>query len=115
MIIQQEVIQPWLSLTTRQVTDVVMYDEEILSVKGGRQVPEPQPHLDDETGSERTRQLCALKYLHGYPDYRVVDPIKENYPACTMPLAATSPAVVTPEILCNIQYAQEYVAHVALI
>ena len=105
----------WLSLTTRQVTDVVMYDEEILSVKGGRQVPEPEPHLDDETRSERTRQLCALKYLHGYPDYRVVDPIKENYPACTMPLAATSPAVVTPEILCNIQYAQESVAHVALI
>ena len=105
----------WLTLTTRQVTDVVMYDEEILSVKGGRQVPEPEPHLDDETRSERTRQLCALKYLHGYPDSRVVDPIKENYPACTMPLAATSPAVVTPEILCNIQYAQEYVAHVALI
>ena len=92
-----------------------MYDEEILSVKGGRQVPEPEPHLDDETRSERTRQLCALKYLHGYPDSRVVDPIKENYPACTMPLAATSPAVVTPEILCNIQYAQDYVAHVALI
>ena len=105
----------WQSLTTRQITDVVMYDEEILSVKGGRQVPEPEPHLDDETRSERTRQLCALKYLHGYPDDRVVDPIKENYPACTMPLAATSPAVVTPEILCNIQYAQEYVAHAASI
>ena len=28
----------WLILTTRQVTDVVMFDEEILSVKGGRQV-----------------------------------------------------------------------------
>ena len=68
----------WLSLTARQVTDVVTYDEEILSVKGGRQVPEPEPHLDDETRSERTRQLCALKYRHGYPDYRVVDPIKEN-------------------------------------
>ena len=26
-----------LTLTTRQVTDVVMFDEEILSVKGGRQ------------------------------------------------------------------------------
>ena len=51
MIIQQEVIQP------------------------------PEPHLEDETRSERTRQLCALKYLHGYADYRVVDPIKENYPS----------------------------------
>ena len=27
-----------LTLTTRQVTDVVMYDGEILSVKGGRMV-----------------------------------------------------------------------------
>ena len=92
-----------------------MYDEEILSVKGGRQVPEPEPHLDDETRSERTQQLCALKYLHGYPDHKVVDPIKENYPACTMPLAAISPAVVTPEILCNVPYVQDYVVHVALI
>ena len=71
--------------------------------------------MDDETRSERTRQICASKYLHGYSDTRVVDPLKENYPACTMPLSATSPAVVTPEILCNIQYMQEYVAHVALI
>ena len=29
-----------LTLTTRQVTDVVMYDEDILCVKGGRQVPD---------------------------------------------------------------------------
>ena len=29
-----------LPLTTRQVTDVVMYDEDILCVKGGRQVPD---------------------------------------------------------------------------
>ena len=58
----------WLTLTTRQVTDVVMYDEDILSIKGGRQVSEPEPYLDDETRSERTRQLCASKYLHGYPD-----------------------------------------------
>ena len=105
----------WLTLTTRQVTDVVMYDQEILSVKGGRQVSEPEPYLDDETRSERIRQICASKYLHGYPDSRVIDPIQENYPACTMPLAATSPTVVTPEILCNVQYAQEYVTHVALI
>ena len=48
----------------------------------------------------------------GIRTLRVIDPIKENYPACTMPLAATSLAVV---ILCNIQYAQESVTHVALI
>ena len=89
----------WLTLTTRQVTDVVMNDQEILSVKGGRQVSEPEPYLDDVTRSERIRQICASKYLHGYPDFKVIDPIQENYPACTMPLAATSPAVVTPEIL----------------
>ena len=105
----------WLTLTTRQVTDVVMNDQEILSVKGGRQVSEPEPYLDDVTRSERIRQICASKYLYGYPDSRVIDPIKENYPACTMPLAATSPTVVTPEILCNTQYAQDYVTHVALI
>ena len=76
---------------------------------------EPEPYLDDVTRSERTRQLCASKYLHRYSDSIVIDPIKENYPACTMPLAFTSPSVVTPEILCNLQYAQEYVTHVALI
>ena len=68
----------WLTLTTRQVTDVVMYDEEILSVKGGRQASEPEPYLDDVTRSERTRQLCASKHLHGYPDSRAIDPIKEK-------------------------------------
>ena len=47
-----------LTLTTRQVTDVVMYDEDILAIKGGRQIAAPEPHLDDETRSERTHQLC---------------------------------------------------------
>ena len=32
-----------------------------------------------------------------------------------MPLSATAPTNVTPEILRNMQYAQEYVEHVALI
>ena len=105
----------WLTLTTRQVTDVVMNDQEILSVKGGRQVSEPEPYLDDVTRSERIRQICASKYLYGYPDFKVIDPIQENYPACTMPLAAASPTVVTPEILCNTQYVHDYVTHVALI
>ena len=71
--------------------------------------------MDDETRRERTRETCALRYLDGYPDTKVIDPIKENYPACTMPLSATTPIHVTPEILCNTQYAQEYVEHVALI
>ena len=83
--------------------------------KGGRQVSEPEPYLDDVTRSERIRQICASKYLYGYPDFKVIDPIKENYPACTMPLAATSPTVVTPEILSNTQYVHDYVTHVALI
>ena len=43
----------WLTLTTRQVTDVVMYDEDILSVKGGRQVSDAEPSMDDETRRER--------------------------------------------------------------
>ena len=58
----------WLSITTRQVTDVVMNDQDILSVKGGRQVLEPEPYLDDVTRDERIRQICASKYLYGYPE-----------------------------------------------
>ena len=105
----------WLSITTRQVTDVVMYDLDILSVKGGRQVQGPEPYLDDVARAERIRQICASKYLYGYPESKVIDPIQECYPACTMPLASTTPAVVVPEILCNTQYVHDYVKHVALI
>ena len=36
----------------------------------------------------------------------MIDPIKENYPACTH---------VTPEIMRNQQYAREYLEHVVLI
>ena len=105
-----------LTITTRQVTDVVMYDEDILAVKGGRMVKDDQgASLDEETKREETRKTCALRYLEGYPDTKVVDPIRDNYPACTMPLSATTPLHVTPEILCNKKYAQEYVDHVALI
>ena len=105
-----------LTLTTRQVTDVVMYDEEILSVKGGRMVPDDhRPPVDEDTKREETRKTCALRYLEGYPDTKVIDPIKDNIPACTMPLSAPAPLHVTPEILCNQKYAQEYVEHVALI
>ena len=105
----------WLSITTRQVTDVVMNDLDILSVKGGRQVLGPEPYLDDVARDERIRQICASKYLYGYPESKVIDPIQENYPACTMPFSATSPAVVAPEILCNTQHVHDYVKHVALI
>ena len=106
----------WLALTTRQVTDVVMYDEDILCVKGGRQIPDDADEiLDEEVKREATRKVCALKYLDRYPDTKVIDPIKDNYPACTMPLSSTSPVHVTPEIMRNAQYAQEYIAHVALV
>ena len=72
-----------LALTTRQVTDVIMYDEDILCVKGGRKVPDDADEiLDEEEKRETTRKTCALRYLEGYPDTKVIDPIKENYPAC---------------------------------
>ena len=45
----------------------------------------------------------------------MVDPIRDNYPACTMPLASTAPVHVTPEIMRNTQYVEEYIAHVALV
>ena len=93
-----------------------MYDEEILSAKGGRKVKDDhQASADEEAKREETRKTCALRYLDGYPDTKVIDPIKENYLACTLLLLATTPLHVTPEILCNKQYAQEYVEHVALI
>ena len=105
----------WLPLTTRQATDVVMYDEEILRVKVGRQIPDDVGAiLDTEKKREEMRKLCSLRYLDGYPDTKVIDPIKENYPACTMPLSSTSPTHVTPEIMRNVQYARDYIAHVAL-
>ena len=89
------------------MTDVVMYDEDILCVKGGRQVPDDTSViLDPEKRREAVRKICALRYLDGYPDTKVIDPIKENYPACTMPLSSTSPIHVTPEIMRNAQYAQ---------
>ena len=92
-----------------------MYDEEILSAKGGRKVKDDhQAPADEEAKREETRQTCALRHLDGYPETKVIDSIKENYPACTMLLSAT-PLHVTPEILCNKQHAQEYVEHVALI
>ena len=105
-----------LPLTTRQVTDVVMYDEDILRAKVGRQVPDDMDAiLDPEVKKEEVRRICSLRYLDGYPDTKVIDPIKENYPACTMPLSSTSPTHVTPQIMRNQQYAQEYITHVALI
>ena len=76
-----------------------MYDEEILSVKGGRKVKDDhQAPADKEAKREETRQTCALRYLDGYPDTKVIDPIKE--PAYTMLLSATTPLHVTPERFC---------------
>ena len=105
----------WLPLTTLQVTDIVMRDEDILCAKGGRHVPDnSQEILDPEENREAVRKVCALRYSDGYPDTKVIDPIKENFPACTMPLSSTSPTYVTPEIMRN-QYAKEYIEHVALV
>ena len=60
--------------------------------------------IDEEAKREETRQLYALRYLDDYPDTKVIDPVRDNYPACTMPLSATTPLHVTPEILCNQRY-----------
>ena len=106
----------WLPLTTVQVTEVVMRDEDILCAKGGRHVPDNSQVISDpEEKREAVRRVCVLRYLDGYPDIKVIDPIKENYPACTMPLLSTSPTYVTPEIMRSQQYAREYLEHVALI
>ena len=101
----------WLPLTTLQVTDVVMRDEDILCAKCGRHVPDNSQVLSDpEEHREAVRKVCALRYLDGYPDTKV-----ENFPACAMPLSSTSPTHVTPEIMRNQPCAREYLEHVALI
>ena len=93
-----------------------MFDEDILRAKGGRHVPDNSHKiLDSEENRERVRKACALRYLDGYPDTKMIDPIKENFPACTMPLSSASPTYITPEILRNQQYAKEYLEHVALV
>ena len=43
----------WLPLTTRQVTDVVMYDEEILRVEVGRQIPDDVGAILDTERKEK--------------------------------------------------------------
>ena len=51
-----------LALTTRQVTDVVMFDAEILSVKLGRQVKDDQDEpMDEEMKREResSQNMCS--------------------------------------------------------
>ena len=105
----------WMPITTRQVTDVVMNDQDILAVKGGRQVAGPEPYMNDMERLDRIRQVCASRYLSGYPVTKVIDPLQVNYPACTMPLAATAPLVITAASLCTPQYVCDYVKHVGLI
>ena len=89
----------WLPLTTRQVSDVVLL-EDILFPKGGKHAPDDSHEiLDPEENREAVRKARALRYLDGYPDAKVIDPIKENFPACTMPLSSPSPTYITPAIL----------------
>ena len=59
--------------------------------------------------------MCAARYVDGHSDTKVIDPIKENFPSCTMPLSCTTPVSVTPAIMHNQEYAAEYLAHVSLI
>ena len=63
----------WLPLTTGQVSDVVVLDEDILRAKGGRHVPDNSHEiLDPEENREAVRRACALRYLDGYPDTKVM-------------------------------------------
>ena len=71
-----------LTLTTRQVTDVVMYDEEILSVRGGRMVKDDhRPPVDKETRREETRKTCALRCKltrEPIPVWNIVKKVRTN-------------------------------------
>ena len=53
-----------------------MYDEEILKVKIGPQVPdEIGATLGPEELSEEIRRVCSLRYLDGYLDTKVIAPM----------------------------------------
>ena len=105
----------WLPLSTRQVSDVVQLDDDVLRPKGGSHVQDDSHEIQDlEKRREAIRQVCSLRHLEGYPDTKVIDPVKENFPACTMPLSCTTPAYITPAILRNRQCAKEHLAHAAL-
>ena len=52
----------WLPLTTSQVSEVVLLDEDILCAKGGRHVPDNSHEiLDPEENREAVRKACALR------------------------------------------------------
>ena len=59
--------------------------------------------------------MCAKYYLEGYPEEMVVGAIRDSFPACTMPLACTSPVRASPSITRNPEYALDYVRHAALV
>ena len=61
------------------------------------------------------REVCAKYYLEGYPEKPVVDPIKDIFPSCSMPRSCTVLQFVSPIILENGDYAQNYIEHVARI
>ena len=80
-----------LTLSTKQVSDIVEFDEEILRPKGGRLRPDDQMPTSEDSSDrlEAIRHVCAVYYLEGYLDLKVVDPIKDNFPSCTMPLSSS--------------------------
>ena len=71
----------WMTITTRQVTDVVMNDQGILAVKGGRQVSASEPYMSDVDRIEKIRRVCASTYLSGYSEAKVLDPIQLTVPS----------------------------------
>ena len=106
-----------LTLSTRQVSDVVKLDEEILRPKEGRLRNDGQMPASEDPNErlEAIRQVCATCHLEGYPDTKVIDPIKDNFPSCTMPLSCTTPLTGTPAIMRNQDHARDCLSHVSLV
>ena len=100
-----------LTLSTQQFSHIVCSDEEILRPKGNRLPADHEmSHREDPSDRrEEIRQARSKFYLEDYSDENVVDPIKEFFPACTMPLSCTCPLTVSPAIMYNREYAQEYI------
>ena len=70
---------------------------------------------DNNERLEAVRQVCAAHYLEGCHDTKVIDPIKDNFPSCTVPLSCVTPLTVSPTITRNPDHAREYLSRVSLL
>ena len=98
------------------VSDVMEFDAELLRPKVKRLRNDgPMPASGDPSDRLQTiRQLCATYYLEGYPDAKVVGPIKDNFLFLHHAIGKHG-STVSPAIMRDLEYARDCLAHVSLI